>query len=105
MIVYLSGNNVTNLHKKYLASYWYIDNGMRTKDFYIFAKRGKMGEKISLFLDSGAFSAFTKGVEINIYDYIDFIKRHKKTPSMQCGYKERVVKLVEMSTDVLCIFR
>ncbi len=77
MIVYLSGNNVTNLHKKYLASYWYIDNGMRTKDFYIFAKRGKMGEKISLFLDSGAFSAFTKGVEINIYDYIDFIKRHK----------------------------
>lgn len=30
--------------------------------------------KIDIFLDSGAFSAFTKGVEIDIYKYIDFIK-------------------------------
>jgi hypothetical protein len=33
---------------------------------------------VNLFLDSGAFSAFTKGVEININDYIDYIKRYKK---------------------------
>ena len=29
------------------------------------------------FLDSGAFSAFTKGIQINIQDYIDFIKGEK----------------------------
>jgi len=31
-----------------------------------------------LFLDSGAFSAYTQGAEINIQDYIDSIKKHKK---------------------------
>lgn len=34
--------------------------------------------KISLFLDSGAFSAWSKGVNINIQEYIKFIKKHKK---------------------------
>lgn len=32
--------------------------------------------KISLFLDSGAYSAFTKNIQIDIYEYIDFIKKH-----------------------------
>lgn len=31
----------------------------------------------ALFLDSGAFSAFSQGVEINIKDYIAFIKEHE----------------------------
>lgn len=39
-------------------------------------QRTKDTKKISLFLDSGAFSAFTKGVEIDIDKYIDFIKEH-----------------------------
>lgn len=34
--------------------------------------------KISLFLDSGAFSAWSKGVNIDIDAYIAFIKEHKK---------------------------
>lgn len=34
--------------------------------------------KVNLFLDSGAFSAFTQGIEINIQDYIAFIKEHKQ---------------------------
>jgi len=34
--------------------------------------------KISLFLDSGAFSAWSKGIEININDYIHFIKEHEQ---------------------------
>lgn len=34
--------------------------------------------KIKLFLDSGAFSAFTQGVEIDINDYIDFIKEYEE---------------------------
>ena len=33
--------------------------------------------KVELFLDSGAFSAWTQKVEINIQDYIKFIKQHK----------------------------
>lgn len=33
--------------------------------------------KVSLFLDSGAFSAFSKGVDININEYISFIKENK----------------------------
>lgn len=39
---------------------WYIVNG------------------IELFLDSGAFSAWTKGVSIDIHDYIEFIKQHEQ---------------------------
>jgi hypothetical protein len=34
-------------------------------------------ERMNLFLDSGAFSAFTKNIEINILDYIAFIKKHE----------------------------
>ena len=33
--------------------------------------------KVDLFLDSGAFSAMTQGVKIDIYEYIDFIKEHE----------------------------
>jgi hypothetical protein len=33
--------------------------------------------KVDLFLDSGAFSAWTQGVEINIQEYISFIKEHQ----------------------------
>jgi len=33
--------------------------------------------KVELFLDSGAFSAWTQKLEINIQDYITFIKTHK----------------------------
>jgi len=35
-------------------------------------------EKIHLFLDSGAFSAFTQKVTINIQEYIAFIKEHQE---------------------------
>jgi hypothetical protein len=43
---------------------------------------GKMPEvtnkKVELFLDSGAFSAWSQGKTIDINEYIDFIKEHKK---------------------------
>jgi len=44
-------------------------------------KSGRMNihdyyQNAELFLDSGAYSAFTKGVKIDIQDYIRFIKRH-----------------------------
>jgi hypothetical protein len=34
--------------------------------------------KVNLFLDSGAFSAFSQNAEINIHEYIAFIKKNKK---------------------------
>ena len=41
-------------------------------------KRTKTNEKkVDLFLDSGAFSALTQGVEIDIQEYIKFIKEHE----------------------------
>lgn len=35
-------------------------------------------KKVNLFLDSGAYSAFSKNVAINLQDYIDFIRRYAK---------------------------
>ena len=35
-----------------------------------------MDLKIKILLDSGAFSGFTRGVEISLFDYIDYCKRH-----------------------------
>ncbi len=37
-----------------------------------------MKKQVNLFLDSGAFSAWSKGVDIDIYEYIDFIKEYEK---------------------------
>ncbi len=34
-------------------------------------------EKVDLFLDSGAFSAWTQGTEININEYIAFVQKHQ----------------------------
>ena len=41
-----------------------------------------MEHKIDLFLDSGAFSAFTQGIKIDIQEYISFIKEHKDAISV-----------------------
>lgn len=42
-----------------------------------------MGAKqVNVFLDSGAYSAFKKHIEIKVEDYIDFIKRSKDTISV-----------------------
>lgn len=37
-----------------------------------------MKNQISLFLDSGAYSAWSKGIDIDIQEYIKFIKKHEK---------------------------
>jgi len=37
-----------------------------------------MKNKVDLFLDSGAYSAWSQDVEIGIQEYIDFIKEHEK---------------------------
>jgi hypothetical protein len=35
-------------------------------------------QKIEMFLDSGAFTAYAKGEEIKVEDYIEFIKKHER---------------------------
>ncbi|KKP77707.1 MAG: BcepGomrgp31 [candidate division WS6 bacterium GW2011_GWF1_35_23] len=46
--------------------------------FHLSETKGQlMKEQIDLFLDSGAFSAFTQGIQIDIEEYIQFIKEHK----------------------------
>lgn len=40
-------------------------------------RRKKKSNEVNLFLDSGAFSAWTQGIQIDIQEYIDFIKEHK----------------------------
>lgn len=58
-----------------LLSFWDISQNQ----FNIpFAFELSMTTKTDIFLDSGAFSAFTQGVNIDIQEYIDFIKKHEK---------------------------
>jgi len=42
----------------------------------------RMDKKVELFLDSGAFSAWSRGVEIDIDEYITFIKEHSNIISI-----------------------
>lgn len=56
--------------KKYLFSYHYLKK-MQKRDYRKYLKAD------DVFLDSGAFSAKSLGVEINLSEYIDFIKENK----------------------------
>jgi len=38
----------------------------------------ELNKKVDLFLDSGAYSAWTQGANIDIHDYIKFIKKHEE---------------------------
>ena len=66
-----------------LLSFYEIINNLFASDesFNLITKRNRnMPEgrkRVELFLDSGAFSAWSQGKEINIEDYIQFIKEHK----------------------------
>ncbi len=74
MKIYLVGFKA-NTKKKYkkLYSYWYItQNTKHLGDQF----KKDLEEGYEIFLDSGAFTAWKQGVEIDIYKYIDFIKQH-----------------------------
>lgn len=88
MKLYLAGIYTSNFHKEsqlyarlterekaardgvryYLESYHYIH-----KQAYVDKIRA---DGVKVFLDSGAFSAFTKGVEVDMREYCDYIKRN-----------------------------
>lgn len=50
----------------------------RLKDLIRLKGTKQMKKKLKLFLDSGAYSAFTKGITIDIHEYIAFIKENAK---------------------------
>jgi hypothetical protein len=60
-----------------LKSYYYIANGL-CPEYYKMVEWMEDKRKVKLFLDSGAFSAFTQKASIDILDYIKFIKEHEK---------------------------
>jgi hypothetical protein len=82
MNVYFAGNTgvpsrekmVCRIADRRLFSYYFL-----ALDFYNSVKMFKiaMKKKVHLFLDSGAFSAWTQGVPIDIQEYITFIKENK----------------------------
>ncbi len=49
---------------------------VRSRPHAMMMRRRNRNNKVDLFLDSGAYSAYTQGVEIPIQDYITFIKEH-----------------------------
>lgn len=63
-----------------LYSYFDLKQGGRLKR--IFEKMEKKLKHGKIFLDSGAFSAWTQKKELNVYEYIDFIKEHKDVISV-----------------------
>ena len=60
-------------------------------------------KKISLFLDSGAFSAFTKGVKIDIQEYIGFIKKHQKYIELREEAQSHHEKAMEMLSKIMAV--
>lgn len=79
MIIYFAGHSGQQIREEMWGSL--IDNRLFSHFFMEIPKLEvyTMRERpVTLFLDSGAYSAFTQGVEIDIDDYIAFIKKHKK---------------------------
>jgi len=85
MNVYLAGNSqyqsiwvyIARQHQKALLSYHYVENEGRPFWKRTIKAMIKANKKVNLFLDSGAFSAKSQGVEINLDEYIAFIKANK----------------------------
>jgi len=64
------------LFSKYLFSFWNIIHGPHQSESTVYTLI-KMNKEIELFLDSGAFSAWTQKKVINVKDYIEFIKKYE----------------------------
>ena len=76
MKLYFAGNTGLDVRERYVLSF--IQNRLLSYYIALHFNPIKMMNKVNLFLDSGAFSAKTQGVNINIEDYIAFIKKHRK---------------------------
>lgn len=85
MKIYLAGTTVSNPEKepKILSLF---KRGSKLHSYFHVQPKGfehgwwnmNIKNKVDLFLDSGAFSAFTQNGTIDIQEYIEFIKEHKQ---------------------------
>jgi len=83
MNTYIGGNTVgrefwnfaINQMGRCLQSYYWLKGRRLRWEFMV--KKAKE-KKVSLFLDSGAYSAFTQGIEIDIQEYIAFVKANEQ---------------------------
>ena len=57
--------------QNYLVSYWY------DKKVKLISKMREVFPKCNIILDSGAYSAMTQGLEIDVNEYIEFCHKHK----------------------------
>jgi hypothetical protein len=57
--------------QNYLVSYWY------DKNVKLISTIRKSFPKSNIILDSGAFSAMTQGLVIDVDEYIEFCHKHK----------------------------
>jgi len=64
------------LHKNKFRATNFLDSYWKKKELI---KMIENNNQVSLFLDSGAFSAWTQKIEINIDDYIAFIKKYENS--------------------------
>ena len=68
---------VVGVLERELNSFW---NKRLWSYYWIMESKKEMTKnKVELFLDSGAFSAWSQGKEIKIQDYINFIQEHENT--------------------------
>lgn len=85
MQIYLAGASEINrlVTRGYVQDYKSMSRGLLSfwsESDRAFLKQHKdqiIKDKVDLFLDSGAYSAMTRGVEINLDEYICFIKKHQ----------------------------
>ena len=84
MKIYLAGTTVSNPEKEQKIQSLFREGHKLHSYFHIQPKGFEHGwygmntkNKVDLFLDSGAFSAFTQGVSIDIQEYIAFIHENK----------------------------
>lgn len=64
--------------KKILVSFYEINSRNLKPSLDVIRKFKNLDENNKVFLDSGAFSAWSLGIKINLIEYIKFIKTYKK---------------------------
>lgn len=81
-------------HWSRLSSFYELSHSKaakkKTKKVLKDMKKTKKQKPVDLFIDSGAFSAFTQNTEINIDEYIAFIKKHQDVISVYANLDDIV---------------
>jgi len=65
--------------RKILCSYWYYKTAPVKKMIFAVKEKMKNDKEFELFIDSGAFSAFTKGIKISVDGYCKYIQEINPT--------------------------